>query len=122
HPVLDRLLDRDDFAVGFVDAIEAGIERARLAGAGRPRHEQNPIRQAKQSLEPPLIVAEKSKVREAQHQIGSIENAHDDAFAMVRGDRRNSEVDRLPLYSQLHTPILRPTLFSDPPSARHALY
>ena len=67
HPVLDRLLDRDDFAVGFVDEIEAGIERARLAGTGRPRHEQNPVRQAKQSLEPLLIVAEKSKVREPEH-------------------------------------------------------
>ena len=35
HLILDRLFYGDDFAVGFVDVIETGVERGRLAGAGR---------------------------------------------------------------------------------------
>src|SRR5438105_4485185 len=44
HPVLDRLLDRDDFAVGFVDALESGIDCVGLSGAGWSLHGQDLLR------------------------------------------------------------------------------
>ena len=45
HLILDRFLDRDDLAVGFVHVIEAGVERARLARTGRAGSEQDAIGQ-----------------------------------------------------------------------------
>ena len=45
HLIFDRVFDGDDLAVRFVDVIEAGVERGRLAGAGRAGDEQNAVRQ-----------------------------------------------------------------------------
>ena len=46
HLIFDRLLDGDDLAIGFVDVIETGVERARFAGTGRAGDEQNAVGQA----------------------------------------------------------------------------
>src|SRR5882762_10175487 len=54
--VFDRFFDRNDFAVRFVDVIETGVKRGRLAGARRPSHEENPVRQSDQALEAFLVV------------------------------------------------------------------
>ena len=56
HLVFDRFFDRNDFAVRFVDVIETGVKRGRLAGAGRPSHEENPVRHSDQALEAFLVV------------------------------------------------------------------
>ena len=42
--VLDRVLDRHDVARAVVDAIERGVQRRRLAGAGRAGDEQDAVR------------------------------------------------------------------------------
>src|SRR6266550_1559535 len=56
HLVFDRFFDRNDFAVRFVDVIETGVKGGRLAGARRPSHEENPVRQSDQALEAFLVV------------------------------------------------------------------
>ncbi len=45
--IFHRVLDRDDFAVGPVDEIQAGIQRRRLAGTRRAGDQQNAVRQAR---------------------------------------------------------------------------
>src|SRR5881392_2376724 len=42
HLVLDRLFHGDDFAVRFVDVIEAGVERRRFSRACRSSHRTIP--------------------------------------------------------------------------------
>ncbi len=61
HLIFDRFFDRDDFAVRFVDVIETGVKRGRLAGARRASDEENPVRQSDQALETFLIVAIKTQ-------------------------------------------------------------
>ncbi len=41
--IFDRVLDGDDFAVGPVDEMQAGIKRRRLAGTGRAGDEQDAV-------------------------------------------------------------------------------
>ena len=44
HLVLDRVLDRDDAQVGRVDLAQEGVERGRLARAGRAGDEDDAVR------------------------------------------------------------------------------
>jgi hypothetical protein len=44
HLVFDRVLDRDDAQVGGVDLAEKGVERGRLARAGRAGDEDDAVR------------------------------------------------------------------------------
>ena len=107
------------FAIRFVDEIEARIERAGFARTGRARYEQDSIRQTKQTLECFLVVTEKSKLGEAQHKARFVENAQDDAFAVVGGNRRDAKVDRLARDPHLDASVLRQTLFRDAHRAGH---
>ena len=49
--VLDRIFDRDDLSVRFVDEVEAAVKRRRLARTGRTRDQQDSVRQRDQSFE-----------------------------------------------------------------------
>jgi len=44
--VLDRILRREDVAARLVDAVQARVERGRLAGARRPGDEDDAVRAA----------------------------------------------------------------------------
>ena len=46
QPVLDRVLDRDDVAVGLVERVERRVERGRLSRTGRAGHEDRAVRLA----------------------------------------------------------------------------
>ena len=68
HLIFNRLFDGDDFAVGFVNVIEAGVKGGRLAGTGWASHEQNPIGKLDQTFERFPVVAEKAKLRQPHDQ------------------------------------------------------
>jgi hypothetical protein len=51
--VLHRILGGEDADLRPVEPHEAGVERRRLAGAGRPRHEENAGRPLEQRFEMP---------------------------------------------------------------------
>ena len=95
HLILDRLLDGDDLAVGLVDVIEAGVERARFARTGRAGDEQDAVGQTEQPLEDFLVVAQKSELGQTEHQARFVEHTHDDAFAVIGRDGRDAQIDRL---------------------------
>ena len=86
HLIFDRLFHRDDFPIRFVDVVKAGVERTGLARAGRARHQQNSIGQFDEVLECLLVITQKSQLRKPQHQARFVEHAHDNAFAMIRGN------------------------------------
>ena len=57
---LDRVLDRDDVVLGLVDVRERGVERGRLARAGRPGDQDDPV-VAPDQLAQRLLVARRSR-------------------------------------------------------------
>ena len=93
HLILDRLLDRDDLAIGFVDVIETGVERTRLSRAGRAGDEQNAVWRPQESLENFLIVAQETEFGQTEKQARFIEQPHDHALAVV-GRQWSRRADR----------------------------
>ena len=78
HLVFDRVLDRDDLAVGQVDLSETGVERSRLSGTGRARHEDHAVGKVNQALELVLVVGKEAELRKAEREVRLVENTHDD--------------------------------------------
>ena len=66
--------------------MEAGVKRRRLAGACRPGHEENSIRQLHQAFERFLVVGKKTKLRQTELQTGFIEQTHNDTLAVIGGN------------------------------------
>ena len=60
--VLNRILHRDDLPVRFVNVVETGIKRGRLAGTCRPGHQQDAVRQLNQILKRLLVICEESQL------------------------------------------------------------
>src|SRR5205085_10984014 len=121
HLIFDRFFHRDDLAVRLVDVIEAGVEGTGFSRPGRTSHEQDSIRRTQQLFEFFLIVAEETELGQADEQTRFIEHAHDNAFAMVRGNGRNAQINRFLFYFHLNASVLRQTLFRDTHRAGHDL-
>ena len=111
--VFHRVLDRDDFAVGTIDEVEAGIKGRGLAGTGRAGHEQNAVGQTNHALERLLVVREKSQFRQTEPQAFLVENTHDDAFAVVRRQARHAQVNQLGADLALNASVLRNAMLGD---------
>src|SRR5438094_787259 len=119
HLIFDRFFHRNDLAVRLVDVVEAGVKGAGFSRTGRPGHEQNSIGRTQQPLEFFLIVAEEAEFGEAEEQTRFIEHPHDDAFAMVRGNGGNAQINRFLFDLHLNASVLRQTLFRDTHRAGH---
>ena len=70
--VFYRVLNRDDFTVGFIDGIQASIERSGLARTGRSSYQNNSVRHADKLVDFFLIVGEKAEFWQAQHKCALI--------------------------------------------------
>src|SRR6266478_4944787 len=121
HLIFNRFLDSNDFAVRFVDVIETGVKRSRLAGSSRPGNQQNSIRQLDQALKGFLVVGKKSKLRQAELQAGFIQYAHDDALAVIGGHGRDAKIDRLLLDFYLDATVLWQAFLCNTHRAGHDL-
>ncbi len=55
--VLDRVFGRDDLAVGPVQLVQRGVERGRLARAGRARDQDDAVRPADEVVEDLEVLA-----------------------------------------------------------------
>src|SRR5205823_1234 len=85
----------------------------------RTGHEQNSIGKTQKPFELFLIVAEEAEFRQAKEQTRFIEHAHDDAFAVVRRDGGDAQIDRFLFDLHLDASVLRQTLFRDAHRASH---
>src|SRR5438132_14403869 len=56
HLIFNRLFNRDDLAVWFIDLIEARVKRAHLAASGWASNKKNPGWPADDALEDVLII------------------------------------------------------------------
>ena len=91
--VFDRVLDRDDLAVGAIDEVQTGVKGGGFAGAGGPGDQQDAVGQPDHALEGLLVIREEAQFRQAQAQPFLVQNTHDDAFAVIGRQARDTKVD-----------------------------
>src|SRR2546430_5479479 len=119
--IFNRFFHRYDLAVRLINVIEAGVKGAGFSRTGRAGHEQNSIGRTQQLFEFLLIVAEKAEFGQTKEQTRFVEHAHDDAFAVIRRDGGDAQINRFLFYLHLNAPVLRQTLFRDTHRAGHDL-
>ncbi len=54
-----------------------------------------------------MVITQEAEIHEAEAQAALVENAHDDAFTVVRGDDRDAHVDLLVVEGHLNSTVLR---------------
>ena len=121
HLIFDRFFDGNDFAVRFVDVIEAGVKRGRFSGSRRAGYKENPIRQSDQTFERFLVVGEKSKLGQTKLQVRLIEDTQNHALTVIARHGRDAKVDGLFFDPHLDATILRQAFLGDTDRAGHDL-
>ena len=87
--------------------VMRGIERGGLAAASRPGNQHQPVRTLQNAQPIVQIAAGDSKRLEIQCHRVTVENPHDDAFAMHRRQGRDTQIDRDAAHRHLDASVLR---------------
>ena len=114
HLVLHRIFDGDDLLVGKVDAFERRIERGGFAAAGGPGDQKHAVRQAGEmlhALQHAVVEAQAAQVVEIAG--GAVQQAHDDALAVQRGQGGDAQIHFAAHHLDLDTPVLRQAALGD---------
>ena len=111
--VLDRVLRGHDVRVDRVDLRERRVKGRRLARAGRPRHEDHPVRLRDGVHEILLSLGLEAELLQIEGQVPLVENTEHDLLAEDHGQRRDPEVDDLVFHLELDAPILRNSSLGD---------
>ena len=113
----DRVLGGHDVDFRVVQLRDGGIERVRLAGAGRSGDEHDSVGTLDRVLEPPEGLRLEAEERHVELELALVEQAHHDLLAEQRGDRRDAEVEVaraiLDAKADLDPAVLREPLFGD---------
>jgi len=93
--ILDRIFDRDDVLFGRVDAAQTGIERGRLARAGRSGRENNAVALMNQPLDLRQIFGREAETIDVyiDQRLLPIEQSQHDALAESSGNCRDANID-----------------------------
>ena len=114
HLIFDRVFDGDDLLVGLVDALERRIERGRFAAAGGAGDQKNAVRQGSVMLHARQhVMVEPQAFEIVEIAGGAVEQTHDDAFAVERGQSGNAQVDFAAQRLDLDAAVLRQAAFGD---------
>ena len=111
--IFDGVLDRDELAVGFVDEVQTGIQRGRLAGAGRAGDEKDAVGHADDALHDRLVITEEAELGQAEREAFLVENTHDDGLAVGGRQGGNTQVDLLAGGGDLNAAVLRDAFLGD---------
>ena len=93
HLVLDRVLDRDDVLLRRVQQLQRGVQRGRLARAGRAGHEHGAVRLAAGAFEAFALGVGHAELVELDDDRGLVEDAHHDPLAVHARQRHDAQVD-----------------------------
>ncbi len=107
------ILDRHDVGRGLVKPADRRIQRRRLAGSGRPGHEDDAVRLVDQGVEAVERVLRHAEVGELELGQVLFEQTQHDALAVAGRQRRDAHVDRAAADSQRDSPVLRQALLGD---------
>ena len=114
HLIFDRVLDGDDLLVGLVDALQRRVERGALAAAGGAGDQKDTVRHGREMLHPPEHERIEAQVVQVVEVAGrAVEQAHDHAFAIQRGQRRDAQIDLAPQRLDLDAAVLRQPALGD---------
>src|SRR2546422_903398 len=105
--VLDGVLDRDDLALRRVDLVERLVERGRLAGAGGPGDQDDPVRALDQRVETLERVGREAELVERQEHARALQQPHDDRLAVHGGDGGHADVHARAVQVDADAAILR---------------
>ena len=111
--VLDGVFGRDDLDVGPVELVERGVERGRLARAGRAGHEQDPVGTFDQLLEPGEVLVAEPEVLEPDLDVVAVEDPHDDRLTMAGWYDADPHVDVFAGDQDLDSSVLGPAFLGD---------
>src|SRR5256885_14064545 len=75
----------------------------------------------KQTRECFLVVAQETELGQAEHEARFVEQAHDDALAMIGRNRGNAKIDWFPFDFDLNPSVLGQSFFCDAHRAGHNL-
>ena len=111
--VLDGVFDRADVRVGFVQLVQAGVQRGALAAAGRAGHKHQTVRHLDrfdQVLRLPFVESQAGKF---DGNGSLVEDSHDHLLAVDGGHGADAEIDAL--YAGFHGDgaVLRDALFGN---------
>src|SRR5579885_1942043 len=119
--ILDRILDGDDLLVRRVDLVEGPVEGGGLAAARGAGHQDHPVGLHDELLELRERVRGEAEGLEVHDDARAIEDAHHDALAVERRQRRDPQIDLPPHHAQLDPPVLRQPPLGDV-ELRHDLH
>ncbi len=111
--VFDRIFDGNDIALGRIELCQSGVERGRLAAAGRPGHQHHPVRQFERPFETRSDILGQTQFFVVEIDRGAVEHAQHDLLAVERGHRRYPEIDLVAAHRQLDAAILRQPALGD---------
>src|SRR5215218_7171880 len=111
--VLDRVLDGDDVLVDRVEHVERRIQRRRLARAGRAGDEHRAVRLAERLGEALQRLRQHAELLHADHGLRGVQDAHDDVLAVLGGQGRDAQVDRLAVDDGRDAAVLRDAPLGD---------
>ena len=111
---LDRILGGRDVGLDLVQLRERRVQRRRLAGTGRPRHQTHPVRAVDALLEDGQWFWIKAELGHVELEVRFVQQAHDDFLAKERGQHADAEVHLLAAsHLELDTTILRQAALGD---------
>jgi hypothetical protein len=122
HRVLDRILDRrqvDDVAAIRADAHQEGVERARLARAGRSGDEHHAVRPGQERRDQLVVDAREPQALEVHQHLVARQHAHHRLLAPHRRQRRDPQVDDDAGQVDLEAPVLGRALLVDAQAGQH---
>ena len=91
--VFDRLFRGQEFGIDRVDLAQAGIKRRRFSGAGRAGDNEDAVRPLDHFEDVIVDVIGHAERFEIEIDGGAIEHAQDDAFAKLRRQSRDAQID-----------------------------
>ena len=111
---LNRVFDGTHVHLGCGERLERGIQCRRLAGTGRPGHQNNAVRAGDHGLPARQIVIAKPEIAEVAQEHFGIKNTHDNFFTERRRHRRDAQFNFLAFRRHgLDATVLRAALLND---------
>jgi hypothetical protein len=109
----DRVLRRDDLDVRPVQLGERRVQRRRLAGPRRPRHEQDAVRTLDDRPKAFVVARMKTEVFQADQARAAVQKPHHQALPVRGGQGADADIQIPPLDLHPDTAVLRLALLRD---------
>ena len=111
--VLDRFLDGDDPLVHGVDRAEEGVKRGGLAGAGRPGHQNDPVRFDDEFAQDGLVLGVEAQLVETHENGAAGQQTQRHALAVNGRHGGDTDVELLALDADVDSAVLREAFLGD---------